>query len=283
VELTTQKKELPYAQATKDCMFYQVKHLFKCLYVNELVLSDAAQDITMKRKRDRTKREVFSREEISRFLDGIDVKASLGLRDRALFELLYGTGLRCGEAAGLLVGDIDLSERMLKVKKGKFDKERIVPIGEVAAKFLARYLEGRKNALEPVFLGWRGGLTRSAIEQRFLKWKRLTGVTRPGLCVHSLRHSIATHLLENGADLRYVQALLGHESIETTEVYTHALYENMKKVYRMYHPRENEYYKDASEGYEKKVYEFEKIVRKRRQDSERDRLTQERKKLLTRA
>jgi len=279
--LTTHKNE-PYGETTRASMLYQVKHLFKCLYVNELVLRDAAQGIQAARAHDRPRREVFSREEVGRFLDGIEPYEPLGLRDRALFELLYGTGLRCSEAAGLTIGDIDLPARMLKVKKGKFDKERVVPIASVALAFLTKYLAGRESAGEPVFLGRSVGLGRSGIARRFDKRRKASGVTRKGLCVHSLRHAIATHLLENGADLRYVQALLGHESIETTELYTHALTENMKKVYRTYHPMENEYYKDASEGYEKKIREFERVLRKQRRENERDRRTRaKRKKLLT--
>jgi integrase/recombinase XerD len=275
--LQTHKNE-PYCETTRTSMLYQVKHLFKCLYVNELVIRDAAQGIQAARAHDRPRREVFSREEVGRFLDGIDPYEPLGLRDRTLFELLYGTGLRCGEAAGLTVGDIDLPARLLKVKKGKFDKERVVPIAQVALTFLTHYLEGRESSGESVFPGRRGGLSRSGIARRFDKWRKASGVMRKGLCVHSLRHSIATHLLENGADLRYVQALLGHESIETTELYTHALTENMKKVYRTYHPMENEYYKDASQGYEKKIREFERVLRKQRRVNERDRQTRARRK-----
>lgn len=268
------RKNKPYSESTVNQTLYQVKHLFKCLYVNEMIINNIGQDMQVKRTRRLGMREVFSREEIGRFLDGIDLKAGMGLRDRTLFELMYGSGLRLGEAVELKAGAIDLSERMLKVRCGKFDKDRMVPIGEVAYRFLSMYLMGReRNGEENLF-----GLSKSGVWHVFDRWKRKTGITRSGLCVHSLRHSIATHLLENGADLRYVQALLGHESIETTEVYTHALYENMKKVYRMYHPCENAYYKDAADGYEKKIIEFEKRLKKQRQDNERDRLSHERRK-----
>jgi integrase/recombinase XerD len=161
-------------------------------------------------------------------------------RDRALLELLYGAGLRISEATDLDVDDLDPVDRLVRVR-GKGDKERVVPYGEVAAHALEAWLVGGRPALRPsspsLFVNARGGrLTRQGA------WKVVTGhATRAGLSdevsPHTLRHSFATHLLDGGADVRAVQELLGHASVTTTQIYTHTSRERLKQVYRDAHPR----------------------------------------------
>jgi integrase/recombinase XerD len=254
----------PYAQNTVSQKTAAVRLLFKSLYVNELMLTNPAQDASFTPKDDKGRREVMKEEELAEFLDRIDTQQRLGLRDRTCFELMYSSGLRCAEVANLKISDIDFEKRLLLIRKSKFDKDRVVPISEVALSFLNKYLLGRKNKDEYVFTGNNGKLTPNAVGHRFRDLLKKYGLQRNHVSAHSVRHSTATHLLEHGAGVRYVQELLGHESIETTVRYTHMLYESLKRIYRSYHPRENEYFKEVDEDYIQRVEELLAQVKKAR-------------------
>jgi integrase/recombinase XerC len=164
----------------------------------------------------------------------------LALRDRALLELLYATGLRVSEAVGLDWDGIDLGARVLRVV-GKGRKERMVPFGRPAAAALRAWLAAAADpepaAGDPVFLNHRGGrLTDRSVRRIVDRWIGQTALAR-GVHPHTLRHSFATHLLENGADLRTIQELLGHSSLSTTQKYTHLEIDRLLNVYRDAHPR----------------------------------------------
>lgn len=167
---------------------------------------------------------------------------ALGSRDRAILELLYASGLRVGELVGLNLGDIDLSEKTVRVM-GKGRKERIVPMGEKAVEALAAYLEKRSELMqdtteEPAFfVNRRGGrLTARSVERLLGKYIRRSGMQK-SVTPHVLRHTFATHLLGAGADMRGIQELLGHASLSTTQKYTHVGIEHMMKVYDESHPK----------------------------------------------
>jgi integrase/recombinase XerC len=172
-----------------------------------------------------------------------------GLRDRALLELLYAAGLRAGEAAQLDVGDIDLDTGQVRVRMGKGRKERIALFGRAAHEALAEYLHngrpklaaGAKRGESAAFLLNRFGsrLSDRGIRRTFDKYTTEVG-DRLKITPHVLRHSFATHLLENGADLRAVQELLGHASLATTQIYTHVSVDRLKRVYDAAHPRAGE-------------------------------------------
>ena len=184
--------------------------------------------------------ETMDRASIETLLDKMDINNPLGLRDRALFEMIYSSGLRISEAAGLNVRDIDFKEGIVKVR-GKGNKERLAVFGSEAALWLKRYLEesrvvlaanGRNNAF---FVGRSGRrLSRKGIWKNYAKYASMAGT---GSCVHTLRHSFATGLLQGGADLRTVQALLGHVNLATTQVYTHVDASLMKESHRRYLPK----------------------------------------------
>jgi len=247
VSSTTQK---PYAKRTKSMLVGVVRFLFRSLYLKEKIIVNPMQGYCFKSKGEEKLRESLSEEEINRFLDSINPNSLLGLRDRAMFELMYSSGLRVSEVSALDVEDIDRQSRMILLRQAKWDKDRVVPVSKVAMDFLLKYLPfKRKKTKAAVFTGAYGRLKAVSISNRFKKLLEESGIKRKGLSAHSIRHSTATHLLAHGADLRYVQDLLGHESIETTVVYTHELYDNLKRIYKSYHPRENEYYKEVDREY----------------------------------
>lgn len=181
------------------------------------------------------------KDEINRLFSSIPSSTPFELRDKAIIEILYGSGIRVSEIVKLNLSDIDLDSYEIKVL-GKGSKERIVIIGSKSVEALKNYLRnGRikfiKNDTRALFLGSFGGrLTQRSIERTLKKWVKKAGIAKK-VTPHTLRHSFATHLLDNGADLRVVQELLGHSSLSTTQVYTHVTKEKMKSIYKMAHPR----------------------------------------------
>lgn len=183
---------------------------------------------------------VLSEEEVERLLRAPDVESDLGVRDRAMIELLYASGLRVGEIVGLELGQLRLDLGFLAVV-GKGDRERMVPLGESAEEWVGRYLQSVRPGLaqgrhEVVFVNRYG---RNLSRQGFWKRLRAYGVEAGivDLHPHLLRHSFATHLLEHGADLRSVQAMLGHADISTTQIYTHIHEQRLRGLYDRFHPR----------------------------------------------
>jgi tyrosine recombinase XerC len=184
----------------------------------------------------------LSEEEAAALLDLPSTARPVDLRDRAILELLYATGIRVSELVGADIDDVHLDERLVRVR-GKGKKERLVPFGRKAAEALQDYLRVRPGLLDrgpggrAVFLNYRGGrLTARSVERMVRKYIRRTAVGRR-ISPHSLRHSFASHLLGRGADLRVIQELLGHASLATTQKYTHVDVRQLLQVYRKSHPR----------------------------------------------
>ncbi|MGI6037706.1 MAG: site-specific tyrosine recombinase XerD [Limnochordia bacterium] len=179
--------------------------------------------------------QVLTVEETWALLEQPDTSTTLGLRDRAMLELLYATGLRVSELVGLQVENINLELGYLRIR-GKGDKERIVPVGKTAIKWVEAYLEVCPHH-GPLFLNRRGrGLTRQGFWKIIKEYGRQAGIDQR-ITPHTLRHTFATHLLEYGADLRSVQELLGHADISTTQIYTHVSQRHLREVYDITHPR----------------------------------------------
>jgi site-specific recombinase XerD len=194
---------------------------------------------------------ILTENEMELFLASIDTSTGYGLRDRALFELMYVTGMRISEVCRLDVGHIDFSLNEVFVKKSKNRKDRIVPLGRVAKRYLEKWVKEIrayffkmvKDDPEALFLSGVGlRIAAGTIRYRLNKYLELAGITKREITPHSIRHTCATHLLSGGADIRFVQELLGHESIETTVSYTKGVVAGLKKVHRMHHPRENQLY-----------------------------------------
>lgn len=184
--------------------------------------------------------EFLTREEMDRLLDQPDPSTSLGYRDRVMLELLYAAGLRISELISLVLGDFDPQTGILRVF-GKRAKERLVPIHFAAQRLLCDYLEFKRAEFKPlsrhVFLNRSGkGLTRQGVWKLVKRYAEGAGIRR-SISPHTFRHTFATHLLEGGADLRTLQLLLGHASINATEVYTHIQSGRLMRIHEQYHPR----------------------------------------------
>lgn len=183
--------------------------------------------------------EVLSIEEVDNFLEMVDIGTPGGLRDRALFEVIYSCGLRVSEAVSLNVDQVFFEEGLLRVY-GKGNKERLIPMGEEAMSWLKKYMSEARGALlkghwqeEALFINFRGKrLSRKGIWKRFKETAAKAGIEAR---IHTLRHSFATHLLMGGADLKSVQELLGHSDISTTQIYTHLQTEDLQQFHQRYH------------------------------------------------
>jgi len=179
--------------------------------------------------------------EVEALLQQPDESSPLGRRDKAMLEMLYATGLRVSELVGLKIGDVHRDMGFLRVL-GKGSKERLIPVGKSALKYLQEYLEVSRPILakgrlsEALFLSKRGsGMTRQQFFLRLKAYAKSAGINKE-VSPHKLRHSFATHLLNNGADLRSVQAMLGHADLSTTQIYTHVTTERLKAIHK-FHPR----------------------------------------------
>ena len=187
---------------------------------------------------------VLTEAEVRSLLEAPDLSSAEGLRDRTMLEMLYATGMRVSELVTVKTASVNLSMRYV-IAFGKGSKERIVPLGSVAAEYRRRYLtEARSKFLmenetdpETLFLGLGGqGLTRQRVWEIIKQYGRQAGISKT-ISPHVLRHSFATHLLDNGADLRSVQEMLGHADISTTQIYTHLTNKRLRSVYEKAHPR----------------------------------------------
>jgi integrase/recombinase XerD len=218
-----------------------IKGFHRFLLIDKLATMDPTVNIATPRGWKRLPKSLSS-EAVDALLKQPDPVTSIGLRDKAMLELLYATGVRVSELVGLRLRDINL-ERGYVVVMGKGSKERVVPMGEVAADAVKQYLDrGRPHLLkhrdsEYVFISSKHrGITRQMFWERVQFYTKGAGIGK-SVSPHTLRHSFATHLLDNGADLRAVQAMLGHSDISTTQIYTHVSRERLKKMHEKYHPR----------------------------------------------
>ena len=219
-----------------------LRNFFRFAQIQELIPADPSMNLESPKIR-RSLPGYLRLEEVERLLAQPDAKTPLGLRDRAMLEVLYSTGLRVSELTGLRVSDMDSNVGCVRCI-GKGDKERIVPVGKKALGMVDRYLRdarpkllGKTAGIPTLFVNRRGKqLSRVGVWKILSAYGRRAGL-RTALTPHMLRHSFATHLLERGADLRSVQLMLGHADISTTQIYTHVVEERLKQIYKAHHPR----------------------------------------------
>jgi integrase/recombinase XerD len=232
----------PLSFRSQERRLIPVRMFFRWLVRTNRILYNPASELELPRKEQRLPRAVLSAEEAERVLALPDLQDPLGLRDRTMLELLYATGVRRAELAALSVFALDVQRRTLTVRQGKGRKDRMVPTGERAAAWCARYLHDArpKLAIEPdegaLFLTADGvPLSVGTLTYLMGDYVRRSGVGKPGAC-HIFRHTMATVMLEGGADIRYIQQMLGHANITSTQVYTQVSLRTLAAVHAATHP-----------------------------------------------
>jgi len=217
-----------------------IRMFFKYLVIDRIIEKNPALLLETP-KLDKNLPKYLTIEEIDNLISAINLSKPEEYRNKAIIELIYSAGLRVSELINLKLSDINLSEGFIKIS-GKGEKERIVPIGRQAINLLREYIEKArlhfdKKNIDYLFLNFRGEkLTRVSI-WKIIKFYSIKAGIKKDISPHTLRHTFATHLLNNGSDLRTVQELLGHSSISTTQIYTHLNYEKIKKFHSQFHPR----------------------------------------------
>jgi len=234
----------PYSSSAQFHRILALKNFFGFLSRRGYLLHDPAAGLDYPRGETRLPRTILTVKEAKRILEAAKDKTPLGLRDRAILETLYGTGIRAGELGRLRPLDVDTEEGIVRIMLGKGARDRNVPLTRAAAEAIEAYLvKGRPTLVRPgrsrfLFLGSRGGFVHETVLERnvigrYVKRARVKKHVTP----HTFRHSMATHLLKGGADIRHIQALLGHSRLSSTERYTRVEIEDLRQVIRRAHPR----------------------------------------------
>jgi integrase/recombinase XerD len=237
------KNGRPYAAAYQATRLVVLKHLFRFLYRRQHALSDPAAELEPPRTEKRLPRTILTWHEVRKLLEAPDSKSPRGLRDRAMLETLYGTGIRVSELGQLTPYDVDTEERRLRVVQGKGRKDRNLPLTRAAAEAIEAYLvRGRPRLVAQhrqrfLFLQDRGGKMDRATACRIVRARAQQARLKKHVTPHTLRHTLATHLLKGRADIRHIQALLGHASLGTTQRYTRVEVSDLKRVIERAHPR----------------------------------------------
>lgn len=236
------RNEQPLTLATQAQCLLPINAFFRWLVRGGLLDANPAADLDLPRLPQRLPRHWLTLEEIEQVLRHVAIYGEVGLRDRAIIETLYSTGIRRSELAGMTVRDVDEPGGVVFVREGKARKDRVVPIGERALAWLVKYRdEVRSSWLAGVDEGrlWLRPdghpLTAHQLTDRMKRLIAEAGIDKPGAC-HIFRHSLATHMLERGADVRFVQAILGHSQLSTTAIYTHVAIGQLKAVHAATHP-----------------------------------------------
>ncbi len=232
----------PLSVASQRCKLVPLKGYFKWLTRTGEIPANPAADMDLPRRLKRLPRHVLSVEEVERVMSGADVSTVLGLRDRAMMEVLYATGVRRMELARLQVGDIDIERAVVFISEGKGGKDRLIPLGERALHWVRQYLDEARPQLAwnagdaTLFLGNEGRpLNPMWLSTVIARRVDQAEVGKRGGC-HLFRHTMATLMLEGGADIRFIQAMLGHAELSTTQIYTQVAIRQLSQVHAMTHP-----------------------------------------------
>jgi len=232
----------PLSVGSQQAMLVPLKAWFKWLCQQNHILYNPASELQLPKTPPRLPQAILSVEEMERILSQPDITTACGVRDRAILETFYGTGVRKSECANLQLYDIDSSRQTLVVRKGKGGRDRILPLGDRALYWIERYrLEVRDQfVIDPqnqhLFLTDYGeAWIKNRLPDMVKRYLYHAEITKPGGC-HLFRHAMATHMLENGADIRFIQAMLGHSDLSTTEVYTRVSIEKLREIHTATHP-----------------------------------------------
>ena len=229
---------------TQNKMLAPVKRLFRFLTVEGIIVRDPAKDLERGREPHRLPRNILTPREAKRIIETIDTSHVRGYRARTVLEVLYATGIRSSELINLRLGDVNCDEELLTVRQGKGGHDRVVPLSAVACRFLETYVKGIRPRLaksitqDHLFLSSRGkAMDKDSINLLIKLHTRKAGLKKHVTC-HVWRHTCATHLVQNNANLRHVQEMLGHRSLTTTERYLQLTVTDLKQAHRKFHPRE---------------------------------------------
>jgi len=231
----------PMTLGTQFGCLAPLKTFFKWLAKENHILYNPASEIALPKLPKHLPRVILSIQEVEAILREAEPSTAAGLRDRAMLETLYSTALRRMELPGLALYDVDLTRRLVMVREGKGKRDRVVPIGERAAAWVDKYLQEARPQLligdtESLFLTDYGEpMSPEYVAERVRRYMHFAGVKKPGAC-HLFRHACATHMLENGADTRFIQALLGHADLGTTQIYTRVSIDKLREIHDATHP-----------------------------------------------
>ncbi len=235
-----------------------VRQFFRYLTKKEVIYSNPCDEMIMPKEKRTLPQGILTVKEMTKLLKTPDIRTDLGYRDRTIMELFYSTGIRAGELMRLKINDLNLEKKLLRINLGNGQKDRYLPLNTPSCRFLTRYLEKIRPRLQEIprpcgnhweaksktggdilFLTVYGGsISQGWLDLMIKKYLKKAEITKRLQPCHCFRHSVATHLLESGMDVRYVQAFLGHENIQTTQRYTHIAREQLKQLIDTYHPRE---------------------------------------------
>ena len=231
----------PLSLGMQEQYLAPLKTWFKWLVREHHVLANPASDLQLPKQPKNLPRSLLTIQEVEAILTEAEPSTIQGLRDRALLETLYATGLRRMELPGVAIYDIDLNRGLLWVRQGKGKRQRVVPLGDRASAWIDKYLtEARPELIatdtEALFLTDYGEPVKpDYVANKMKRYMQFAGINKPG-STHLLRHACATHMLEGGADIRYIQEMLGHANLETTEIYTHVSIDKLVEIHRASHP-----------------------------------------------
>jgi len=224
-----------------------LKGFFRWLLQRGLILFNPAEELEVPKLPQDLPHLILTQREVRRLLDAPNLRSPVGYRDKAVLELFYATGIRTLELLTLKVMDIDVPARVVRLRQGKNRKDRAIPVPAVAMGYVREYIEKIRPSFVKhqrvkddgtLFLNYTGGkMTKDRLTEFFRRNVKLAGLNKH-VTAMTLRHSIASHLLENGMDVRYIQELLGHEKLSTTQVYTKVTLTGLRKHFNKHHPRE---------------------------------------------
>ncbi len=236
-------RQRPVAEQTKALYLRPVKRLFEYLVDSNQLLINPAEGIVETRTANRKLAPVLSRDQVKRLLESPNLSTTTGIRDRAVLEVLYATAIRRGELLNLCIYDVESADKVLYIRKGKGRVQRVVPMTKAAVSYTKEYMirirpRWAKKAPRQrrLFLANNGkAMNGSALQAVIRKYRLEAGIKMP-VSAHTLRRSCATHMLRSGADIRYIQALLGHRHLKTTQVYTRVAVADLKQTHNQTHP-----------------------------------------------
>jgi integrase/recombinase XerD len=244
VYLTKKEDGSPLLISTQRSRMNEIKLWFRWLAKAGFLPFSCLEEIALPKLPKQLPKAILNVEEVEKLMAQPDLSTAVGLRDRAMMEVLYSTAIRRRELIQLQQNDVDIERGWLMVRLGKGAKDRVVPIGERAIFWLERYLKDARPELmkliseQALFISGRGlRLHHTTLGCSMLRYKQASGITKSGSC-HAFRHTTATLMLENGADIRHIQAMLGHECLSTTQIYTQVAIKHLKEVHQKTHPGE---------------------------------------------